>query len=482
VHAAARELEAHSPVSAPALPQIASAEAQVARTAWVDRGLAAVAALGTAVLATVQSGRIHPDEVYQFLEPANHVAFHFGVLSWEWHQGVRNWVVPAALAAGMKLFDALGGTSALGHRLGAALVVALLGYPGFRALLGYAERRTQSALAARLGFALVLLWSTSLYFLGRTLGEPMGVLCGIAAIGALDGEDRPLRRGLLAGLWLGLAVVVRYGFATLVVAVLVQTLIERRWRALLGALASGAGVALLLGVLDWLSWGKPWKSIFEYVRFNLGGGAARMFGTKPWWFYLEVCLTWAPWPLLLAAPKLRLRQDRMLLPALAYLLALSATAYKVDRFVFPVLLLLVAALAPAAGAWLVELWSSGRARRAAAVLAGAGYLALSAWSYSRLPDLESDLFRATMQVGRDPALRQLIVVNESIWGSGGNFYVGRDLRVYYTGPGYPGYIQVMRNPNVNRAVVFRSPKDQRDLERFGFQQVGAVGETTILAR
>lgn len=449
---------------------------------WLDPALAAAASIFTALLAALQSGRLHPDEVYQFLEPANRLAFHYGFLSWEWEQGLRNWALPAAFAAGLKFVHALGATGPMDHRIGVALVVALLGYPGFIGLLRYAERRTTSVAAARLALFLVLAWALSLYDLGRTLGEPMGALLGVAAIAALDDDARPFRAGLLAGLWLGLAVVIRYGFASLVVAVMLQQLVERRWKAVLGAACSGGAVALALGVLDAATWGKPWHSISAYMQFNLGGGAARMFGTKPWSYYLELMETWTPWPLLLGLPWFRWRRDRMLAPAAAYLYALSSTAYKVDRFLFPVLLLIAAAFAPAAAEGLVQLWRGAIAKRFAAVAAVVGYLALSAWVYKGLPDLESDLFKATMKVAGDPALRQLIIVNESRWGCGGNFYVARDIPIYYTGPGYPGYFQAMQNANVNRAVIFRSAKDQRDLERFGFRQVDAVGETTILAR
>ena len=448
----------------------------------IDRALAAAAALFTALLAAIQSGRIHPDEVYQFLEPANRLAFHFGFPSWEWQEGLRNWAVPAALAAGMKSVDVLGGTSPMAHRLGVALVMALCAYPGFRGVLAYSERRTKSALAARLALVLVVGWALSLYFLGRTLGEPMGALFGVAGIAALDDDTRPLRSGLLAGLWLGLAFVVRYGFASLIVAVMVQALVERRWKAIAGAVASGAVVALALGALDWASWGGPWHSVVAYMHFNLGDGAARKFGSSPWWFYLDLLKTWMPWPLLLGLPWFRIRSDRMLAPAAAYLYALSSTAYKVDRFVFPVVLLVTVALAPAFAEGFIVLWKRTVALQAAAAAALLAFAGISAWSYAKLPDLESDLFKATMKVGADPDLKQLIIVNESRWGCGGSFYVGRDVNVLYTGPGYPGYPQAMANPQVNRAVIFRSPKNQQDLEQHGFHQTDAVGETTILAR
>lgn len=444
--------------------------------------LAALASLGTALAAALQSGRTHPDEVYQFLEPANRLAFGFGFPAWEWQEGLRNWVVPGALAAGMRLVHALGHPSAMAHRLGAAAVVALFAYPGMRAVLRYAARRTTHAAAPPLALGLVLGWALSLYFLGRTMGEPMGTLFVIAGIEALDRDEEPLRAGALAGLWLGLSVVVRYSFAALVVAVLLTAVGRARWRQVAGAVAAGAAVALALGLLDLATWGSLFHSMRQYLAFNLSPAVARKFGAEPPGFFLPVARDWLPWPLLLGLPWMAWRRERMLLPAALCAVALTATAHKEPRFLFPVVLLVTVALAPAAAQGLCALWRRTLGFRLLAALGLGLFAAGSAWAYRRLPDLESDLFRATMRAGADPGLDQLIVVNESRWGCGGSFYVGRDVNVWYTGPGYPGFTQAMATPAVNRAVVFRSPRDQAELERYGFRVVDTIGATTVLAR
>ena len=51
---------------------------------------------------------LHPDEIMQYLEPAHRLAFGDGVIYWEWLYGARSWLVPGAVAAVMKLFDAAG--------------------------------------------------------------------------------------------------------------------------------------------------------------------------------------------------------------------------------------------------------------------------------------------------------------------------------------------------------------------------------------
>src|SRR5216683_2421204 len=61
------------------------------RRTWI---LLLVVAAVPSVLALVQLGRIHPDELYQTLEPAYFRAHGYGLLAWEWQAGIRNWAVP----------------------------------------------------------------------------------------------------------------------------------------------------------------------------------------------------------------------------------------------------------------------------------------------------------------------------------------------------------------------------------------------------
>src|SRR5262249_57482551 len=69
--------------------------------AWV---LAAV----PAALAVAALGRLHPDEVYQFLEPAYFRAHGYGVLAWEWRQGLRNWAAPLLLSVLLRIWSWVG--------------------------------------------------------------------------------------------------------------------------------------------------------------------------------------------------------------------------------------------------------------------------------------------------------------------------------------------------------------------------------------
>src|SRR5690349_15646977 len=57
---------------------------------------------------------IHPDEIFQYLEPAWRILGHDGIVSWEWHYGMRSWLLPSlmALPAGLGDWVAPGGAGA----------------------------------------------------------------------------------------------------------------------------------------------------------------------------------------------------------------------------------------------------------------------------------------------------------------------------------------------------------------------------------
>ena len=56
----------------------------------------------------------HPDEVFQYVEPAWRVLGHDSIVSWEWRYGMRGWLLPTIMAGPVAIGDwiAPGGMSA----------------------------------------------------------------------------------------------------------------------------------------------------------------------------------------------------------------------------------------------------------------------------------------------------------------------------------------------------------------------------------
>jgi GPI mannosyltransferase 3 len=449
----------------------------------------AAAALLPALVAVGQLGRLHPDEVYQFLEPAWFRAHGYGVLAWEWKEGLRNWALPLLASWLLRLAALLGLDHPVAYRALLALPQAGLHAAALLAVHRYARRRVDAP-TALLSTALVALYAPVVVFAGRTLGESFSAAFLVLALVALEGEGGRLRAaGLAGGAWLGLAVVARYSSAVFVLAALLWLTAARRWRTLGFALLGGGAVALALGALDAWSWGQPFHSLLAYLRFNvLSDGAVQQFGAQPLDFYLgPLRVALPPWVLLALPAALRAR--RLPLPvfaALAYLVALFATPHKEDRFLYPALVLLALAAAPAASRALARaaVWL-GRGRREglalgllAALALGAGLLPLRA--YPAL-DPRGDQFRALVQASRGGATG-LLIVNEGLWGAGGYFYLGRNLP--WTTCDWPqdaAFQHAVRHPAFNRAITFEG-RALAELQAAGFRVVGQVGRETLLAR
>jgi phosphatidylinositol glycan class B len=162
-------------------------------------------------------------------------------------------------------------------------------------------------------------------------------------------------------------------------------LVTRRFRLFGLACASGLVVAGLLGLLDRLTWGDWFHSFIAYVDFNvLSGKSAAQFGALPWWYYLQR-LVLAPWAGVGFVAWRAQRAQRAWLfvaAALGYFAVVSATAHKEDRFVYPTLVLLSIAGAPAFVAWASRTrsrWST-RSLLAGCLLGGAAfYVVPSPW-------------------------------------------------------------------------------------------------------
>jgi hypothetical protein len=246
-------------------------------------------------------------------------------------------------------------------------------------------------------------------------------------------------------------------------------------------------VALGLGALDWGTWGTPFHSLMAYLRFNvLSDGAVRNFGASPPGFYVPVLLAalpfwaWLAVPLALGALR-RLSVSLPLFCALVYVAVVSATPHKEERFLYPALVLLVLAAAPAVASWLVT-----QAAHATQLRWGTATLALATTVASAVAyppqDLRGDQFRAIVAATRDDKATGLLIVNEGLWGSGGYFYIGKNIPwLTCDWPQEWAFQRAVTDPTFNRAVTFQG-RALPELQAAGFRVVGEVGRETILER
>lgn len=471
------------------------------RTPWQ---LLALIALPPALIAVIQLGRMHPDEVYQFLEPAQCVAFGGKPLAWEWDKGLRNWAIPGALGWTLKLAAALGVADPQLRRAALELPQYALHVAMLAALYRLVRRQLNAVLPgdtrvswlALAGVALVGWHGPVLHFAGRTMSESFSAAFLLWGLERADARDVRPRAHRLAGLLLGMAVVARYGSAVIVACALIVLAAQRRWRALADVALGGAAVALLLGALDYASWGKPFHSLFAYLDFNLSAKAAQTYGREPWGFYLApLAIGVAPWAAIALLHALRYGRSRpawwpsplFLFGALGYLVVLALTEHKEVRFLYPAIVLLCACLLPA---WLVlALELARRIARGRAALertALASLLALSlasGWFVLTQPTRfephgqeQFQLFVHAVRGGHG-----VVLLHCGQWGAPGPFYAAGRPNVLCGDPNDRCTRDALHERTFDRIVGWEDEGRER-FTRVGFAPIERRGSAVLWAR
>ncbi|MFN0061528.1 MAG: mannosyltransferase [Myxococcaceae bacterium] len=427
-------------------------------------------------LAVVLLGRFHPDEVYQYLEPAYARVFGYGVLAWEWEKGIRNWAFPGLLAGLLSVCRSLGITYPIAYRAVLAIPQAITHVFAVATLFRLYKGRLQEQRQAPWAAAIFAAGGMTLILAGRTLGEALSAdLLVLGACFLWRGATR--RDAALAGALLMSACVVRYGSAAAVAGAGLSLVFQHRWRDVAWCVLGGVPVIIALGVLDATTWGAPFHSAMAYWKFNVSSGdAARHFGAMPLSFFAKPMLLWMPfWVWAVGAWLVRHRRPpafvEPLWMALAYVFALAFVSHKEERFLYPAVVLLTAALAPEVVAMAGQrLWA-----RVVAVVASFATL----WA---TPELRSEQFYATVAVGRDERSTGLLIVNEGVWGSGGFFYLGRKMPwLNADWPSDRTFQHAVRNPSFNRAITFEG-RCLSELKAAGFREQWRLGRETLLVR
>lgn len=295
----------------------------------------------------------YPDQQYQYIDPAWHLAtgaaWH---RTWEWQAGMRSWVYPELLAAVFRGLGALGCTEPM------ATMRAVRGVHALWSLLPMIMfwlvvvrwRPVARPRPALLWFAL----SGLLVLQVQPSGPSFAATLAVAAVLAAQG---PGWWPAFGGLCLGFAFCGRFQDALYGPGVVLALAWQRRSGA-----AAAFTVACLPGIvtqgLSDLSMGGGFlSSPLANLRVNVGDGAAAGWTTQPWWFFwlvgvVPVCFFVPP---LLRDAWRRFAAGATLLPvatvaALGHLLAHSFIARKALRFEYASLAMLCAVLLAGLGA------------------------------------------------------------------------------------------------------------------------------------
>jgi GPI mannosyltransferase 3 len=469
--------------------------------------LAAVLRVGASFL----DAPLHPDEYFQYLEPAWWQLSGVGIEAWEWRDGIRSWVLPAYNGGWLAALRALGlpdGPPLVwALRVHWALVNTALAYVAYRGgtavsrrLAGVHTPSDDYAGGAEGGLVAALLVATFpllVIYAGHTLSELPSMFCLVAGLvltlelteqGVERASPASLRKAAWIGALLSLGACLRIASAPLVLIAPAWLLLTGRVRAWAWLCAGALVPALVFAAADRITWGSWAHSYVAYLRFNLLEGRAANFGTEPPLFYVGQLGARLPYGLvLLLLPALYgLRATwPFVASALLNVVYLSTQPHKEERFMIAVWAFL---LIPAGGV-LGRALAALRARASGAApslvaraaywgvglalpLLVAGDGALHAGGRTWRP--EPHRIDAQAWLSRRPG-RTFVLVDEPFYGGGGVWLGGLAPQIRFA----PA---LLANPLMSHAIVRTGSAREREAAAAGFRRVHQVDEFVVLER
>ncbi len=228
----------------------------------------------------------HADEIFQTLEPAHHLAFGYGFLSWEWEDGIRSWIFPGFLAAIMKTCSLFSDNPNAYLYTIDAIMIAFSLIP--IAVTYRITELTSNRRLALIAACVPAFWYELIFLSAKTLsGSLPAYLLIYAAYCVWKENNQPTNQAwpwLQSGLLFGLTAILRIHLLPEMVFVAVACCRRNglAWRMLIfGFLITfTAG-----GLLDWATWDYPFQSIIKNILINLFNNKANQYGTEPFYHY-----------------------------------------------------------------------------------------------------------------------------------------------------------------------------------------------------
>jgi hypothetical protein len=284
-----------------------------------------------------------PDETFQYWEQGYRLAFGMGIVPWEYQVGLRSLVIPGVIGGTMWLVNALGGDLQV-QRLAvqvllstASLSIVLTAY--------FWARRVSGPACAMLAAFVTSFWFEFIYFSAKPLTEvaAAATLFPAAYLLCVSSRRDPWPR-IAGGILLGLTLALRFQLAPAIFVVAVASIMRWPWPQWRPQALAVLAIVLASGLLDWVTLGSPFQSIWLNFSINVLRGKADSFGIQPvFWYLLFYANAWpgfvAPMLCLLAVGARR--SPLLLLLPLVIVISHSVIGHKEYRFVYPALPFLI---------------------------------------------------------------------------------------------------------------------------------------------
>ncbi len=291
----------------------------------------------------------HPDEIFQYLEPAWRMLGHDGIVTWEWRDGIRSSFLPTLFMGPVILGDWLapGGAGAF---IVPRLLVALASLSIVISAWFFGAR--VSRMHAIIAALVAAVWFEVVYFAPHTLGEPLATALIVPAALLLTGGPTQKRLVIGGGL-LALAFVWRFQYAP-AMSVFALGACWRQWRNATPLIAGGLAVLLLAALVDVAHGVVPFDWLILNIKQNLLQDRASEFGvaSPAAYIYLLSAIWSGAWLLLLCALWRGWKHAPLLIVAALVNIAFhSAIDHKEYRFIFLSVALLIIAAALGSADW-----------------------------------------------------------------------------------------------------------------------------------
>ena len=385
----------------------------------------------------------HPDEIFQYLEPAHRLVFGQSVVTWEWRYGMRSWFIPLPIAALMKVGAWIAPETSL-YLLLPKLAVTILSL--VTVVTGWRLGERLSPLHALIGGLVGAIWWEFVYFAPHILSEAISVALLLpAALLLTDRQGWTPRRLATAGALMALAGVARFQHLP-AIAVLALCACGSRWRECwLPLLLGGIAALVPTALCDWAMGQAPFSWLVTNVRLNFVENRSARYGvSSPLEYLRELMVYWQLWiaPILVFAWLGARRYPMLGWTALANLAFHMAIAHKEYRFILlsSTLLILLAALGSCKLIdWVRRARGADGARRGVVFLHIGWLLASASLAGAAASRGDWTRYGAELQFyGRlrtDPSLCGLAIFRQKLTYSGGYANLHRNVPMqYFWGP------------------------------------------------
>jgi len=353
--------------------------------AWAAR--VAVALTGDFIL--------HPDEIFQYYEPAHGLVYGSAIYTWEIAAGARSFLIPGFIAGLLYVIDFLGYGEPI-HYVPAVKVVFCTISLALPVSMYFIARNLWSERAGVMAFLFGCFWYEFVGFAHKPLSDMLSCYAAMASIAFACARGRTPTTLALSGLMAALTIGLRWQVGIMLVPfalMLLGDLGRRRRRDYV--LAGLAGMAIV-GVLDHLAWGGIFHSIYLNIVSNLEVNPLIDADAQASAIHYLLWMAWASAGAFWVVVVLALRDWRRYAPLLALLAIFLAThsllIHKEYRFAFPWLPLWVM-IAADLSARLAGRLEKARANPLAALGgAGAAAAAISAFGISNALPYQDDLY------------------------------------------------------------------------------------------